>query len=91
MNGILDLELERNDAKAKTVRDYFKALLKRLLTEEEGFSGKRPFGNSGWTRDLQVPLIKAGIVKGSLDDDGYIETVDDAAALRKLLDAVNEL
>ena len=56
----LDLEIPENDADAATVRQYFKELLCSLLIEEEGFSGKRPFGNSGWQHDFLTPLHEAG-------------------------------
>jgi hypothetical protein len=46
-----------------TVRDYFRLLLETLWDEGEGFSGKRPFGNSGWESDLLNPLALAGFVK----------------------------
>ncbi|MDF2695260.1 MAG: hypothetical protein K0S65_3643 [Labilithrix sp.] len=41
------------DTDATTVGEYLAELLITLLTEEEGFSGKRPFGNSGWIADLE--------------------------------------
>lgn len=56
----LDLEIPENDADAPTVRQYFKELLCSLLIEEESFSGKRPFGNSGWQHDFLGPLHEAG-------------------------------
>lgn len=49
-----------------TIRDYFKALLDRLWEQGEGFSGKRPFGNSGWEYDLQRPLVMAGVIAGTI-------------------------
>lgn len=52
-----------------TVRGYLKALLTTLLDEEESFSGKRPFGNSGWLYDLARPLISAGVVEGQIVDN----------------------
>lgn len=76
---ILELPMQDNDSGADTVRGYFKALLTRLFEEDEGFSGKRPFGNSGWTWDLAQPLIKAGVVEGKFDEDGYVEEVDEPA------------
>lgn len=72
----LDVEMGENDAGAKTVRDYLIALLRTLLDEEEGFSGKRPFGNSGWMGDLQLAFVKSGHVKGKLDEYGYLDDFD---------------
>jgi hypothetical protein len=54
-----------------TVRGYLHALLETLFEQEEGFSGKRPFGNSGWTNDIPYALAKAGIIDmGELDEYG---------------------
>ena len=76
---VLMLPMQPNDSGAATVGGYLQALLRRLWTEEEGFSGKRPFGNSGWAHDLYRPLIAAGAVDGgSLDSDGYVNERGDA-------------
>jgi len=90
--GILDLPMSSNDARATNIGEYLRALLATLLDEGESFSGKRPFGNSGWEYDLYKPLIVAGLVQGSLDGDGYIDNLDVRAAreiIRKLALRVN--
>lgn len=57
-----------------TIRDYFRNLLLTLWNEVEGFSGKRPFGNSGWYLDLVYALARNGILQGAVfDEDGDIE------------------
>lgn len=89
--NILELPMAENDAKAKTVRDYLKALLSTLWTEDEGFSGKRPFGNSGWKYDLYAPLVKAGAVVGKLDANGYVEECAQADADDLILKAITSL
>jgi len=60
------------------IKEYLKALLRRLWDEGENFSGKRPFGDSGWEYDLYATLIRAGAVEGTLDDDGYVDRFDDS-------------
>lgn len=88
---ILDLPMTKNDARAKTVGEYFRNLLITLWVEGEGFSGKRPFGNSGWEYDIYKPLIKAGALKGELDGDGYVDKVDKEMAhklVKRLLNSV---
>lgn len=73
----LDLKFYSSDlGKDVTIRDYLHELLLTLWNKGESFSGKRPFGNSGWETDLFIPLIKAGYVKGTLDEDGYLEGVE---------------
>jgi hypothetical protein len=82
---------EGNDAEAATIRDYLVALLSTLWREADGFSGKRPFGDSGWQYDVYIALIKAGLIGGSLDEDGYVEHVDHAAGDQLILAAIDEL
>lgn len=71
--AILNLPLPPNDSGADTVRGYLIALLAGVWTEGEGFSGKRPFGNSSWEGDLYIALVRAGAIEGELDSDGYLE------------------
>ncbi len=87
---ILALPMPSNDADAGTVRDYLKALLNALWLEEESFSGKRPFGNSGWQSDVYIALIRGGGVEGSVDDEGDWET-DEKAADAVVLSAIAAL
>ncbi|WP_025157210.1 hypothetical protein [Leifsonia aquatica] len=59
---ILDLPMnpDENDANASSIREYLGKLLWTVLYEDEGFSGKRPFGNSGWTGELEDVLEEHG-------------------------------
>lgn len=50
-----------------TISDYLKELLYTLISEGEGFSGKRPFGNSGWECDLASALVFGGAIKGEIE------------------------
>lgn len=60
---VLAVPMQDNDAGADTVRDYLLALLRQLWTEEEWFSGKRPFGNSGWQDEVYNALAVAGLIE----------------------------
>jgi len=88
---VLAIKMGKNDSGATTIKGYLIALLDTLWEKEEGFSGKRPFGNSGWSHDLYKPLIVAGAVAGKLDSDGYIEEVDAPAANKLIFDAIASL
>lgn len=81
IQSVLDCPMQENDSGADTIRGYLKALLLTLWYEGEGFSGKRPFGNSGWEYDLALALVKGGFVKGSIhsysDSDEVYEDLDD--------------
>ena len=46
------IPMGKNDIGAKTIGEYFEKLLLTLWDEQEDFSGKRPFGNSGWEYDV---------------------------------------
>lgn len=77
---ILALGMDENDSGATTIKGYLKALLLTLWQEEEGFSGKRPFGNSSWKFELYTALVKHKVVRGDFDEDGYLDDVDTEAA-----------
>lgn len=67
---LLDFEFFCSDLDRKiSIRNYFKELLCKLIEEEEGFSGKRPFGNSGWVHDLVKALVQAKAIKGTYDEE----------------------
>ena len=52
-----------------TLREWARGILLELVKKQDGFSGKRPFGNSGWVYYLGVPFVKVGLLDG--DEDGY--------------------
>lgn len=72
---MLDYPYEFEDGQ-KNIREYLRDLLLTLWQEQERFSGKRPFGDSGWDYDLYKPLIVGGFLKGKIDEDGCIEYVN---------------
>lgn len=73
---ILDIPMnpEENDAEASTIGEYLQKLLETLWREDEGFSGKRPFGNSGWKYELYKPLAKYGLIEAVID--GYDDIIE---------------
>ena len=70
---ILELKCGQMDFKHISIRQHLHELMSTLWEEGEGFSGKKPFGNSGWEYDLYKPLVIHGIVKGDVDEYGDIE------------------
>lgn len=80
-----------NDAGASTIKEYLVKLLSELWREGEGFSGKRPFGNSGWEYELYLPLVTSGAVNGKLDSEGYLEKVDQDAANTLIFEAIGAI
>lgn len=77
-----------------TVRQYFLALLRTLWMQEEGFSGKRPFGNSGWQRVLYTHLVKEGYLSGEVYEDEevwYLESYDHREAQKLVLALIDAL
>lgn len=98
LDAVLALPLGKNDANARTVREFLGLLLLRVWEEQEGFSGKRPWGNSGWEYDLYKPLIEHGFVRGEVTrypdvgpDYSEIDAVDDDAANALIADAIRRL
>lgn len=84
----LDLEFYANDRDQRmTFRQYFHDLLETLYEEDEGFSGKRPFGNSGWDYSLRLGLVNIGAVVGDYEDGPD----DDKEAHRFIFAMIREL
>lgn len=77
---VLKIKMGKNDAGAKTIGEYLVALAAAVWEENEGFSGKRPFGASGWECEIYLALIQAKAIPGSLDEDDYIDECDEQAA-----------
>lgn len=80
-----------NDAEASNIREYLKRLLSELWDDGESFSGKRPFGNSGWEFELYTALVAAKMIDGELDSDGYLITYNKKAAHNMIRNAIKEL
>lgn len=90
--SVLDLPIEpENDADASTVRGYLLELLATLWQQGEDFSSKRPFGNGAWQYSIYKVLLQAGLVAGRLDEDGYVEDVDRAAADDLIFRAIRDV
>lgn len=62
-----------------TIAAWMAELLSTLFHEGEGFSGKRPFGNSGWTLEPHAALVEKGLLKGTVtrDEDGRLDGLND--------------
>jgi len=89
---ILELKFKCDDlGEVITIRGFLKALLYTLWDEEESFSGKRPFGNSGWTYTVYKVLIKNKAIEGELDEDGYIDSMDEKEARGVILKCIKAL
>ena len=52
-----------------TVADFFRNCMLALWEEEDGFSGKRPICDSGWSIGITEALVRAKVVKGEIDAD----------------------
>lgn len=89
--NILDIPMQKNDAGAATIKDYLKALLDALWNQGEGFSGKRPFGNSGWEYELYQALVASGVVRGDLNEDGSLDDYDELTANKLIFQAIKDL
>ena len=90
---VLNARIEEEDSGATSLREYFKLMLQAVFDEDEGFSGKRPFGNSGWQHGLAIQLVKAGVLDGKLlTDDGYDDAEFDWAEYNRVIKlAINSL
>lgn len=79
LDEILDYEYYFEDSDSNSLRQHLFELVMTLWLEGESFSGKRPFGNSGWEYDLMCPLVEMGVIPGEIDEDGYLQDADTKA------------
>lgn len=61
--------------KTENTNSYLERLLQELLRDPEGFSGKRPFGNSGWIHELYECMAKDGMIEVTYDEYGHVDEV----------------
>lgn len=80
--------MQENDGDAETIGHYLSNLLVKIIDEQESFSGKRPFGNSGWIYELYIPLVNGNFIPGELDEDGSIAEVDYEEAEKLLIELI---
>jgi hypothetical protein len=83
---LLGLPLGPNDAGAATLREYLVKLLTQVWEDEEGFDGKRPFGNSSWQSSDVYPALKAA----GLIEDEYGDRVTAAELVLSAIKALGE-
>lgn len=91
---MLDYNSFFSDCDATTLREYFHTLLLTLWLEGEGFSGKRPFGNSGWDGDVYLALVEMKAVNGKiLSDEGhsYLDSCDYDKANKLVVKLIAEM
>lgn len=74
-----------------TIREYLVELSRQVWIHDEGFSGKRPFGNSEWKGDVYTALAIGGFIDGEQDEDGYWFDTDDAEGDRIIEACFNRL
>jgi len=74
--------------KSCTLREYLWALMNKLWIEGEGFSGKRPWGNSDWQHVVYKALVSAKLIPGALDEEGFILDYDDGEAVNLMQELI---
>jgi len=78
----------RNDCGPVTIGETLRAMLRNLIIEGEGFSGKRPLGDSDWYAQFAIALIDGQVVEGIVDSDGEPSEYDWKKVDKALLKAV---
>ena len=85
----LDTRFKSDIGDSETIRQYLYQLLRSVWRENEEFSGKRPFGNSGWQYDVYKALVDGGYVSAEFSDSGEILHIDEREADEFVLDLIH--
>lgn len=86
---LLDLEWQfKKGGPKSSIRDYLQSLLFKLWQAKSNFDSKRPFGKSSWEFELYAALIGAKAIAGTVDSDGFVETIftEDLAKADELIE-----
>lgn len=88
-------EADSHNGSYMSLREWLKSLLATLWEEGEGFSGKRPFGDSGWDWQLYADLANASPQFRETINARYydeeMEDFDEAKAEELISDAIANL
>lgn len=87
----LDLTTNAGDGEERTLREFFKELLKKIMREGALFNSKRPWGNSSWELSIYKMLISQGVIPGKLDEDDHVESMDDETAERVMMELIERM
>jgi len=88
---VLAAPMNKKATGASSVGDFLHQCLLELWSQQEGFSGKRPLGDSGWNCDIAHALVKDGILTGKLDEDGDLLDYNRKDLDRLMRNAINHL
>lgn len=80
--------IQPNDGDAATVGEFLGLLLSTLWLQNEGFSGKRPLGNSDWQDQVYTSMIDGAFIEGIVNKWGEVEPVNYVAADELVLQAI---
>lgn len=76
MTSVLEYRFMSNEiGREVSVQEYFVELARAVWREDEGFSGKRPRGYSGWKDELYYALIKGDFIPGEIGNWGALVPV----------------
>ena len=87
----LEIRFDSDAGDNLTIREYLHELLSNLIDQREDFNSKRPYGNSDWIFDIYKQLIKNGFIPGTLDEDGYIQEINEFEARVYVLQLVTQI
>jgi len=87
---LLALPLDESGCGASSARQYLAALSVEVWRHEK----RAGSGDSDWRYDLYEPMVRAGLVHGTFDADGYMDTFPDksrAEADKLILAAIERM
>lgn len=91
IDDVLNFQYDKWDLPRCTIRHYLVELASTCWMQNEGFSGKRPFGNSGWQYDVYRALAAGGFVEPEVDEDGEVYCADENEAEKVIMQCFRRL
>ena len=85
------IDTKLNGVWVSTIREYLTKILLEFWVKDERFDVSRPFGNSGWRKDIALALVDAGLVDGEIGEDGYLVRCNDKEVDHLICQAIRRM
>jgi hypothetical protein len=75
-----------------SIKQQLQKLLTAVIHENSNFNGKRPFdGDSHYYFSIYVALAKAGVPCVTIDEDGYVDGLDEFATIVLITELIDHI
>lgn len=92
IKDVLNIKFDSDPFGEISIKGYLLSLLKELWVKKDRFSGKRPFGDSGWEYELYECLAVNNVINADItEEDGAVHDYNKLEADVVILNCIEDL